>query len=146
MAIPQVSGVLEVISRRLRAWSGQHGGIDPSRSTGGDQPERLRRDVDQHMGDMPVVLQGASGRVGLLDQRLAALRLDPSYLKMSDDELYRSLQRVCLHCTSWHRCARDLADGDVQVGLESYCPNGHAIDEFLVDVGDATKHPEKPTT
>lgn len=142
MAIPHVSDVLEVLSNRLRTWRGQQSRGDTSGSSSGNETERLRHDVDRHMSDMSVVLQGASGRLRLLDQRLAALRLDPTYLKISDDELYRSLQRVCLHCTSWRRCARDLARGNVQVGLETYCTNGHASDEFLVGVGDATKHPE----
>ena len=147
MAIPFVSDVLEALSNRLRAWNRQSEGIDSSRSTGGDETERLRRDVDRHMSDMPVVLQGPPGRVGLLDQRLAALRLDPTYLEISDDQLYRSLQSVCLRCASWRRCARDLASGHVQVGLETYCPNGHAIDEFLVgDGAAAAKHLKKPTT
>ena len=144
MAIPVVSDALEALSRRLSVWKKRRANADASGSNGGDEKERLRRDVDLHMSDMPVALQGASGRVGLLDQRLAGLRLDPTFLKLSDEELYRSLQRVCLHCTSWRRCARDLAHGDVQVGLERYCPNGHALDEFLV--GDANPHPDKPTT
>jgi hypothetical protein len=146
MAIPIVSDALEALSRRLSAWRKRLANADVSRSIGGDETERLRRDVDRHMSDMPVVLQGAPGRVGLLDQRMKALRLDPTYLQVSDGDLYRGLQRVCLHCTSWRLCARDLAHGNVQVGLETYCPNGHTIDELLVGDIDAPKPPDKPTT
>lgn len=144
MPIPFVTAWWEAVMQRLQAWRERRERAEEFRSIGPHDTERLLRDVDLHMSDMPVVLQGSPGRAELLDRRLTALRLDPTYLEVSDRELYRDLQRACLRCTSWRRCARDLARDNVQAGLESYCPNGHAIDQFLVGETEASRRSNPP--
>jgi Family of unknown function (DUF6455) len=43
-------------------------------------------------------------------------------------------------CTAWRRCARDLANGDVQAGMDSYCLCSPSIDALTV--GRAESEPD----
>lgn len=133
------STLIERAKRRWHAWRGRQTRAQEFGALGTYDTERILRDVNLQMSDMPTVLRGAEGRADLLNERLKALRLDPQYLEAAEHALYRDLQRTCLRCKSWRRCARDLARGDAQVGLDGYCANGHAIDQILVGVG--AEHP-----
>jgi hypothetical protein len=53
---------------------------------------------------------------------------------------YQDLQRVCASCKAWRRCARDLANGDVETGMRSYCLNAPTIDALVVDRPGMPKH------
>ena len=61
------------------------------------------------------------------------LGLDPAYLRYARTATYRDMERVCGTCRAWRRCARDLAKGDVQAGMRSYCFNAPTIDALTVD-------------
>jgi hypothetical protein len=69
----------------------------------------------------------------LMPQRLEQLHLDPAYVKRVHPATYQDLQRVCACCTASGRCARDLADGDVETGMRDYCLNALTIDALIVE-------------
>jgi hypothetical protein len=94
--------------------------------------ERLMRDIGLAMSDMSALTRPNAGPTVLLSQRLGALGLDAGYLADAEPATLTDLQRSCLRCTYWRRCARDLARGDVQAGLDGYCLNSQAIDRLLL--------------
>jgi hypothetical protein len=63
----------------------------------------------------------------LMPRRLQQLGLDPAYVKSARTATNRNLERVCASCKAWRRCARDLANGDVQAGMRGYCLNAATI-------------------
>ncbi len=69
----------------------------------------------------------------LMPQRLEKLGLDPSYLKVALTATYRDMERVCATCKAWRQCARDMAHGDVETGMHSYCLNAPTIDALMVE-------------
>ncbi len=106
------------------------------------ETERLLRDVGLSMSDMPALSKPHAGPWVLLPQRLELAGVDVHYLEQADPVTLKDLQRSCLRCASWRSCARDLARGDVQSGLDSYCLNSRLIDRLLLErVG---RH-QKPT-
>ena len=72
-----------------------------------------------------------------MPQRLKLLGLDPVYIRHALPTPYRDMERVCSHCRSWRRCARDLTNEDVQPGMDSYCLNAATIDALTVDQADS---------
>jgi hypothetical protein len=76
----------------------------------------------------------------LMPRRLQQLGLDPAYLKVDRTATYRDLERVCAVCKDWRRCARDLANDDVQAGMNGYCLNAFTIDTLTVNWPTAPKH------
>jgi hypothetical protein len=68
----------------------------------------------------------------LLPQQLQLLGLDPQFVKHAAPTTFRDLIRVCASCRAQRRCARDLARGDVQAGMDGYCLNGLTIDALTV--------------
>jgi hypothetical protein len=50
---------------------------------------------------------------------------------------------VCATCKSSRQCARDLARGDAQTGMETYCLNAPTVDSLIVDWPVALKPPER---
>jgi hypothetical protein len=74
-----------------------------------------------------------------MPERLRQLGIDPAYVKYARTATYRDLERVCATCKSAGRCARDLATGDAQTGMNSYCLNAHTIDLLTVDWPERTK-------
>jgi hypothetical protein len=69
----------------------------------------------------------------LMPSRLEQLGIDPAYVRLDMVGTYRDLERVCATCRSARRCARDLAKGNSQAGMGSYCLNSATIDALLVD-------------
>lgn len=91
---------------------------------------RNRRHVGLIGRDLEVLISGSQpGRCELMPERLG---LDPAFVKLFHTSTYQDLQRVCASCKAWRRCARDLARGAVQSGMESYCLNAPGIDALLV--------------
>jgi len=76
---------------------------------------------------------GGSGGAELLSQRLQQLRLDPEYMTVCHSSVYEELKRLCASCKFQRICAQDLADGDVEAGMRSYCPNAPIIDAMTVN-------------
>jgi hypothetical protein len=94
--------------------------------------DRIARDVGLSEPDLWALSCRHSGASELMPQRLAQLGLDPVYVKLASTATYQDLQRVCADCKAWRRCARDLSNGDVQVGMDSYCLNSGTIDALTV--------------
>ena len=69
----------------------------------------------------------------LMHWRLQLLGLDPGYVKVCRTSTYQDLKRVCASCKSRRLCERDLARGDVESGMRSYCPNAPTIDALVVN-------------
>jgi hypothetical protein len=97
--------------------------------------ERIARDVGVSVSDLRIMATAHRGPSELMPQRLTLLGLDPAYVKSALTDTYRDLERTCAMCTAWRRCARDLAKGDVQAGMGSYCLCAPAIDALTVGQG-----------
>lgn len=72
------------------------------------------------------------GPTQLMPRRLQELGIDIAYVQFAQTAVYRDLERLCATCKAWRRCARDLANGDVQVGMRTYCLNSPTIDALTV--------------
>jgi hypothetical protein len=94
--------------------------------------ERIARDVGVSVSDLRIMATAHPGPGELLLQRLALLGLDPAYVKSALTATYRDLERTCAMCPAWRRCARDLAKGDVQAGMDRYCLCSPTIDALTV--------------
>ncbi|MFM9846840.1 MAG: hypothetical protein ACKVP3_06750 [Hyphomicrobiaceae bacterium] len=101
-------------------------------------PGELRRiasDVGLSGDDLRRLYCGHNGPSELLPQRLQLLGIDPEFVRHAAPTTFRDLARVCASCKASRRCARDLARGDVQAGMDSYCLNGPIIDALTVRDG-----------
>jgi hypothetical protein len=106
-------------------------------------PSELQR-IAREVGLSPTILQSLRcshpGANELLPLRLQQLGLDPAYVKVAQTAIYRDIERVCALCGAWRRCVRDLANGDVQAGMSSYCLNAFTIDTLMGDGPSTRKH------
>ena len=101
-------------------------------------PGELRRiasDVGLSGDDLRRLCRGHNGPSELLPQRLQLLGIDPEFVRHAAPTTFRDLARVCASCKASRRCARDLARGDVQAGMDAYCLNGPTIDALMVRDG-----------
>jgi len=74
-----------------------------------------------------------SASAELMPWRLQQMGLDPGYMKACRTSTYQDLERVCASCKSRRLCEQDLAAGNVEPGMKSYCPNAPTIDAMVVD-------------
>ena len=116
---------------RLACWFARHRQLREFDALGADESERLMQDLGLSISDMAAIARPHAGPEVLLPQRLEALGLDPLYIKTVERATYRDLEATCSRCSKWRICARDLARGDVQTGMDSYCLNGDTIDHVL---------------
>jgi hypothetical protein len=101
-------------------------------------PGELRRiasDVGLSGDDLRRLGGGHNGPSELLPQRLQLLGIDPEFVRHAAPTTSRDLARVCASCKASRRCARDLARGNVQAGMDGYCLNGPTIDALTVGDG-----------
>ncbi len=101
-------------------------------------PGELRRiayDVGLSGDDLRRLSCSHLGPSELLPQRLQLLGLDPEFVRHTAPTAFRDLARVCASCKVSRRCARDLARGDVQAGMDGYCLNGPTIDALTAGDG-----------
>ena len=91
----------------------------------------------RHQADLRRFNCTHEGPAQLMPERLRQVGIDPAFVKYARTGTYRDLERVCATCRSATRCAKDLAHGAVQAGMDSYCPNATTIDCLTVD------HPER---
>lgn len=101
-------------------------------------PNELRRiasDVGMNGDDLRRLYCSHNGPSELLPQRLQLLGIDPEFARHAAPTTFRDLARVCSSCKASRRCARDLARGDVQAGMDGYCLNGPTIDALTVSDG-----------
>ena len=95
--------------------------------------QHVARDVGVSVSDLRIVAAAHCGPGELLPRRLALLGLDPAYVESGPTATYRDLERTCAMCPASRRCARDLAKGDVQAGMGTYCLCAQTIDALSVD-------------
>jgi hypothetical protein len=95
--------------------------------------QHIAQDVGVSVSDLRVVAAAHRGPGELLPRRLTLLGLDPAYIVSAQTTTYRDLERTCAMCPAWRRCARDLAKGDVQAGMGTYCLCAQTIDALSVD-------------
>jgi hypothetical protein len=99
-------------------------------------PNEIRhraQDVGLNHADLRSLGCSQPGPTQLMPWRLQQLGIDPTYVNVAETATYQDLERVCSACKAWRRCARDLAKGDVQAGMGSYCLNAFTIDMLTVD-------------
>ena len=93
----------------------------------------IAQDVGLSDGALKSLACSHAGPSELMPKRLQALGLDPTYFRYARTAAYRDMERVCGTCRAWRRCERDLAKGDVQAGMRSYCLNAPTIDALTID-------------
>jgi hypothetical protein len=126
------SSVLAPVTRRIRRALEGRRSLAELRDARTGQLRQIAKDVGLSEAAL-LALGGQSGHTELMPQRLEQLGLDPSYVKIAETAAYRDMERVCATCTAWRRCARDMAHGDVETGMHSYCLNAPTIDALLVE-------------
>lgn len=126
-------GQLRDLQARLRTWLGGVKGTYFERDPEDIEFDRVRRDIDAVMSDMQLITQSSAGQSALLRERLRLLGLDQAYVETVQKSAFEDLQVTCRVCDSQRRCARDLARGDVAVGMERYCQNAKSLDALLVE-------------
>jgi hypothetical protein len=94
---------------------------------------RIAADVGMSGSELRRLCRQDHGATELLPQRLKLLAIDPEFVQQDAPTLFRELARVCATCRESRRCARDLAHGDAQTGMSTYCLNGPSIDLMTVD-------------
>jgi hypothetical protein len=110
-----------------RRWFANTAQLTPS------ELQRMTRDVGLDERDLHTRGCNHPGPTELMPQRLKLLGLDPDYIRHALPAPYRDFERVCSHCRSWRRCARDMTNEDVQSGMDSYCLNAATIDALTVE-------------
>ena len=93
----------------------------------------VAQDVGMSESDLCIIAAAHRGPRELLPLRLELLGLDPGYVRSALTATYRDLEKKCALCTAWRRCTRDLAKGDAQAGMDTYCLNSETIDALTVD-------------
>jgi len=101
---------------------------------------RLASDVGLGGDDLRLLCRSDFGPSELLPQRLECLGIDPEFVRHAEPTTFRDLARVCVSCQATRRCARDLARGDIQVGMEAYCFNSATIDALTVNCDRRAAH------
>jgi hypothetical protein len=92
----------------------------------------IARDVGVSVSDLKIAAAAHRGPGELLPRRLELLGLDPAYIRSALTATYRDMERTCAMCSAWRRCAGDLAKGDAQAGMDSYCLCSATIDALAV--------------
>ena len=128
------------LSKRLRRLLHNRRSMAELQACPESELHRIAQDIGLSVRDLSSLTCSHPGPSELMPQRLAWLRLDPAYVKLARTATYQDLQRVCASCKAWRRCARDLANGDVEAGMRSYCLNAPTIDALVVDRPGMPKH------
>jgi len=95
--------------------------------------KRIAADVGVSSEELYRLSRNPNGHAELLPRRLELLGIDAEYVRQAMPTTYRDLTRVCAACPAPRRCRHDLAHGDAQSGLESYCLNAPTIDVLIVE-------------
>ncbi|NJO22287.1 MAG: hypothetical protein HC868_04285 [Sphingomonadales bacterium] len=125
-------GVLERLRRSWRRSMQRRRTLNELTACPPQELNRIASDVGLRGDQLLQHCRRDHGASELLPQRLQLLGIDPEFVQQDTPTLFRDLARVCASCRDSRRCARDLARGDVQAGMSTYCPNGPAIDSLTV--------------
>jgi len=96
---------------------------------------RIASDVGLNGDDLVRLCGSHIGPSELLPRRLQLLGIDPDFVRHAAPTTFNDLARVCAFCKASRHCARDLARGNVQAGMDGYCLNGQSIDALTVRDG-----------
>jgi hypothetical protein len=94
---------------------------------------RMAQDVGLSVSELMAIARANPGPRDLLPRRLQLLGVDPGYARSAHTMAYRDMERTCAMCRAWRLCACDLARGNAQAGMDTYCLNAEAIDALTVD-------------
>jgi hypothetical protein len=128
MTLEGVSGLVERVRRSWQRSRNRRRAINELAACPPSELSRIAADVGLCGDDLRQLCRSDFGPSELLPQRLQMLGIDPEYVRHAEPSTYRDLARLCASCQASRRCARDLARGDVQAGMDSYCLNGPTID------------------
>jgi len=128
MTLEGVSGLVERVRRSWQRSRNRRRAINELAACPPGELRRIASDVGLCGDDLRQLCRNDFGPSELLPQRLELLGIDPEYVRHAEPSTYRDLARLCASCQASRRCARDLARGDVQAGMDSYCLNGPTID------------------
>ncbi len=92
-----------------------------------DELARVAADFGVSTSELLEASARPDGAQGLLERRLAALKLDPEEIWKLSPMLLRDLQRTCGNCTERQRCKDDMEISPLAPGWESYCPNSGTL-------------------
>ena len=87
------------------------------------EKEQMARDVGVSSGELGQLIKSGSDAADQLQQRMAALDLDPQEVARVSPAIVRDMQRLCALCKKHRRCARDLAHNAADPVWKEYCPN-----------------------
>jgi hypothetical protein len=91
------------------------------------EKEQIARDIGVSPDELNQLAKAQSTAADLLQERMAALDLDPNEVARTSPETMRDMQRLCTLCKKQRRCARDLARHASDPVWKEYCPNLEAL-------------------
>ncbi len=115
---------LQAAFRRWRERAGRDVDLDlcdPS------EKEQIARDIGVSCDELRQFAKSNSHAADLLQERMAALDLDPNEVARMSPETMRDMQRLCALCKKHRQCARDLARNASDPAWKDYCPNLDAL-------------------
>jgi len=132
MNIERVSGLVERLRQTWHRSMKRRRAINELAACPPSEARRLASDVGLSGDDLRQLCSSDFGPSELLPRRLELLGIDPEFVRHAEPTIFRDLARVCASCRKSRRCARDLAHGDAQAGMDGYCLNGATIDTLTV--------------
>ena len=135
MMVQQASDYLTRLRQTWRRALSKRRAINELAACPPGELRRLASDVGLSGDELRRLCRSHNGPSELLPQRLRLLGIDPEFVRHAAPTTARDLARVCASCKASRRCARDLARGDVQAGMDDYCLNGPTIDALTVRDG-----------
>jgi hypothetical protein len=88
---------------------------------------RMALDVGVTTEELVRIARQPDGVPLLIENRLAALNLDPNDINTLSPLILRDLRRTCALCAEKGRCADDMAADPLAPGWDSYCPNSGTL-------------------
>ena len=137
MMVKQASNFLNRLRQSWRRALSKRRAINELAACPPGELRRIASEVGLNGNDLVRLSCSHSGPSELLPLRLKLLGIDPEFVRHATPMTLRDLARVCAACKASRRCARDLARGDAQVGMDTYCLNGPAIAALAVRDGGA---------
>jgi hypothetical protein len=132
MMVQQASDFLTRLRHTCRRALSKRRAINELAACPPGELRRIASDVGLSGDDLRRLYCSHNGPSELLPQRLKLLGIDPEFVRHAAPTTFRDLTRVCACCKASRRCARDLAGGDVQAGMDGYCLNAPTIDALTV--------------
>jgi hypothetical protein len=133
MNMERITGLMEGMRQSWRRALSRRQTINELAACPPSELRRIASDVGLSGDDLRQLCRSDFGPSHLLPQRLQLLGIDREFVMRTEPATYKDLARLCASCRATRRCARDLARGDVQAGMDDYCLNGPTIDALTVE-------------